>query len=547
MSFTYWLPDENGKKVDYTTESNAVIIVGANGSGKSKLGAWIEQQSIKQVHRIGAQRNLNFSENIPLKSYSEAENRVLYGTEDEADGLIRQKGNRWNFGKAYTTTLLNDFNDVLAALIAKYNNEAQEYMKACKQAEEKGLSKPDVPVTVIDKLLKIWHDVLPQRNLIQDDAKFEVYMDLHDTDSVAEGEFYSATQMSDGERAVLYLAAQVLCVPNGRTMIVDEPEIHLHPSIMNRLWNSLEASRPDCLFIYITHDIQFAAAHSHADKIWVKEYDGKHWKYEKIESGDLPEEMLLDILGSRKKVLFVEGERNSFDTQLYSELYPEYYVVPCGSCTQVIARTKAFRGNPSLHENEVYGIIDRDFRSDYEIEQYKGNGIYTIGVAEVENMFIVEELIRLIAGHMALSPDDVFNNVKNYVVNDRFANQIEGQICESVVAQIKFKLSSAEISKKNEADAKATLDAVLNSIDFDSIKQTEEQRFRDALNNGDYREILKLFNKKSVVSSIGVLFGLKNSEYCPMILRLLRGEKHDEIINALLPYMPVEIPRTQEA
>lgn len=544
MAFTYWLPDENGNKIDVTTESNAVIIVGANGSGKSKLGAWIEQQAIKEVHRIGAQRNLNFSENIPLKSYSEAENRVLYGTEDEADGLIRNKGNRWNFGKAYTTTLHNDFNDILAALLAKYNNEAQEYMKACKQAEEKGLSKPDVPVTVIDKLLKIWHDVLPQRNLLQDDAKFEVYIDLHDTDSTAEGMFYSATQMSDGERAVLYLAAQVLCVPNGRTMIVDEPEIHLHPSIMNRLWNSLESSRPDCLFIYITHDIQFAASHAHADKIWVKEYDGKHWKYEKIESGELPEEMLLDILGSRKKVLFVEGERNSFDTQLYSELYPGYYVVPCGSCTQVIARTKAFRGNPSLHENEVYGIIDRDFRSDYEIEQYKGNEIYTIGVAEVENLFIVEELIRLIAGHMALSPDDVFNSVKNYVVNDRFANQIEGQICESVVAQIKFKLSSAEISKKNEADAKATLDAVLNSIDFDSIKQTEEQRFRDALNNGDYREILKLFNKKSVVSSIGVLFGLKNSEYCPMILRLLRGEKHDEIINALLPYMPVEIPRT---
>ena len=65
MSFMYYLPDENGKGQEYCTSANAVIIIGANGSGKSKLGAWIEQQSMQDVHRIGAQRKLNFSENIP--------------------------------------------------------------------------------------------------------------------------------------------------------------------------------------------------------------------------------------------------------------------------------------------------------------------------------------------------------------------------------------------------------------------------------------------------------------------------------------------------
>ena len=41
MSFIYWVPDENGNKKEVTTQNNAVIIIGANGSGKSKLGAWI--------------------------------------------------------------------------------------------------------------------------------------------------------------------------------------------------------------------------------------------------------------------------------------------------------------------------------------------------------------------------------------------------------------------------------------------------------------------------------------------------------------------------
>lgn len=90
MAFMYCLPDENGKGQEYGTSANAVIIIGANGSGKSKLGAWIELQNMKDVHRIGAQRKLNFSENIPLKSYSQAENFVFYGGSEAQP----QKGQR---------------------------------------------------------------------------------------------------------------------------------------------------------------------------------------------------------------------------------------------------------------------------------------------------------------------------------------------------------------------------------------------------------------------------------------------------------------------
>ena len=44
MSFKYVLPDENLQTIKCETKSNAVVIIGANGSGKSKLGAWIENQ-----------------------------------------------------------------------------------------------------------------------------------------------------------------------------------------------------------------------------------------------------------------------------------------------------------------------------------------------------------------------------------------------------------------------------------------------------------------------------------------------------------------------
>lgn len=538
MAYTYWLPDESGNKVDYTTESNSVIIVGANGAGKSKLGAWIEQRDFEGVYRTGAQRSLNFSEAIIFKPYSDAIDMVHYGNVVKKIGDNHQGGRKWNWGTAFTTTLIDNFNDVLSALLTLNANETSCYFDECKKAQELQLAKPDIPERVIDKLFSIWNEVLPQRKLALEDSKFFASF-IKNGNEVK----YSATEMSDGERSVLYLAAQVLCVPKNKVLVIDEPELHLHPSIMNRLWKALEKYREDCLFIYITHDLQFASMHNHADKIWIREYDGQNWKLQKIEDKDLPEDLLLEIMGSRKNIIFVEGERNSYDTQLYSELYPDYHIVPCGSCTQVIARTKAFRNNSDLHECQVYGIIDRDYRSDYEIGKYKEQGIYTIGVAEVENLFLVEELIRLMAKQFGEDVDVAWHNVKQYVVEVRFNNQINGQICESVVSEIKYRLSSAEISKVDENKAKESLETVLSSIDYDQIKTTQETKFQQVLDEGDYTKVLRVFNQKSLSKSIGHFLGVDNRQYCEKVINLLQGIKHDEIVSALSPYLPMEIPR----
>ena len=70
------------------------MIIGANGAGKSKLGAWIEQQDFEKVHRIAAQRSLVFDENIRLKSYEEAKNMIFYGSNDKK--LFDEKNKKWN-------------------------------------------------------------------------------------------------------------------------------------------------------------------------------------------------------------------------------------------------------------------------------------------------------------------------------------------------------------------------------------------------------------------------------------------------------------------
>lgn len=373
-SYEYKLPTISGGFKEYTLDNNSIIIIGANGSGKSKLGAWIEDQDQDIVHRIGAQRKLNFKSNLSLSNYDYAKNKIIYGTDDEDTIKRHNKGFRWDWGKSKTTKLIDDFDDVLAALIAMYNNETSVYFKNCQDAEKNNSVKPNTPLTVIDKLMEIWNSIFPQRNLLFEESKFYAY------ESSKRSEKYSANQMSDGERSVLYLASQVLAIPENKTLVIDEPEIHLHGTIMNKLWESLEEYRSDCLFIYITHDTNFAASHKNSEKIWIKSYDGANWDLEKIISNELPEKLLFDILGSRKNILFVEGEESSFDTQLYSILYPDYFIIPCGSCMQVIMRTKSFNSTKNIHNNNVYGIIDRDFRTEAEINRLEKDNIYTLKV-----------------------------------------------------------------------------------------------------------------------------------------------------------------------
>lgn len=537
MAYTYWLPDETGQRKDYSTEDNSVIIIGANGSGKSKLGAWIEQQNLERVHRVGAQRNLNFSENIHLKSYAEAKNLFCYGSTDSNYGLRTNKADRWGYGKNYTTALLNDFEDVLAALIALKNNELDSFHLHYKESIANNQSPPKPLSTSIDKLIDIWNSVLPERKIAFKDSKFWAI-----SDSCESAVEYSSTQMSDGERSVLYLAAQVLCVPKDRILIIDEPEIHLHRSIMNRLWKTLESYRRDCLFVYITHDTQFAAMHGSVDKIWVKEYDGKKWKLEVLEKDeDIPEELVMDILGSRKNVLFVEGEKGSYDYQLYSLLYPDYLVIPCGSCSQVITRTKAFKANSNLHNYQVYGLIDRDYRSTHEIETYKKDNIYTLDVAEVDNLFLVEGLVRFMANRIGEDANKTFEKVKDFVVNTKFKNVLNQQILQSVISEVKCQLNQIDISGKTEEEVRNKIDDL--TIDFDAIKRDKTKAFQDTLENDNYNEILRIFNQKDLSKNVGALIGYDKQNYQHAVINLLKKDCTKEIADILIPYLPPEIAR----
>ena len=87
------------------------------------------------------------------------------------------------------------------------------------------------------------------------------------------------------------------------------------------------------------------------------------------------------------------------------------------------------------------------------------------------------------------------------------------------------------------------MDTALESIDYDKVRDEERIRFQNVLDEENYAKVLKVFNEKGLINSIGHFLKIENKEYCNKVLTLLNGALYKDISDALSNYLPPEIPR----
>jgi hypothetical protein len=526
-SFTLELPEADGSRKEIITKSS-FLLIGANGSGKTRLGTWIEMESTQKdkVHRISAQKSLAMPDNTTPTSIKKAQSNLLYGNADipEGQGVNYKTGHKWSNKPAIT--LLNDYQKLMVYLFSDHTEEGAKYLAASKLTND----KVNTPTTKLDLVKQVWEKVLPHRELVLGGLSIQTKVKGSD------GRLYSSSEMSDGERVIFYLIGQCLAAKENGIIVIDEPEIHLHKSVQAPLWREIQKLRTDCLFVYLTHDVDFAVSLQESQKIWLKAYDGQNWEWDLVESVDgLPEELLVEILGSRKPIVFIEGENGSFDTSLYRSLLNDFLVIPRGSCSQVIESTKALKSSPQLHHLNVYGIIDRDRRVDAEIASLEAKGVFTLQVAEVENLFCTKELLAIVSKRLSRNEEDDFNAVVKFVIN-RLNSELENQISLRTVGEIKFRLNMFDDKAKGAENLNTALTALTENIDVSGIYQENKVLFEGIIETSDYNKLLKTYNRKSLSSQIGVYLGLKGGELPEFVVRIAKTDAVNELRNTLKPY-----------
>ena len=433
---TWNVPRISGDPIELSVNNgDQLFIVGPNGSGKSALIQYLvsntETDKIKRItaHRHTSLRSgtINFTPEQRKNFYRDY---LYYNRSDESRYLD-------DFSGEEQSAILYDLDN-------KYNtiNEdiANEVRKRDMETAQKVESKSPSPFDQINELL--------------DHVKLNVNLKRTEDRSIiakhSQEQSFDISKMSDGERSAMIIAAHVITAEPGTVFLIDEPEKHLHRSISQPFLSALFNLRPDCAFIVSTHEVALPIANPKAQVLILRscQWEGDKcvaWDAEVIEPNSqlpenarLTEELKRGILGSRKRILFVEGDSNSLDLQLYEALFPNLTVVPKGNCENVINTVLSLRKSQKFHEVEAFGLIDGDNR-EKEVDKLAENNIFALEAYSVEALYYYSEVIAAIAHRHA----------ESWGVDD--PNQVIGSFQEKAIEVLKDPKKSLKLAERMAA------------------------------------------------------------------------------------------------
>jgi len=271
----------------------------------------------------------------------------------------------------------------------------------------------------------------------------------------------------------------------------------------------------------------------------MKSFDGEFWTWEQLDAiEDSPRELLTEVLGSSRPILFVEGSRGSLDHSIYRSVYPTWHVVARRNCADVIQSVKVLRKNASLTGlSDVAGIVDRDVRSDDEIADLAENRIHVPGVAEIENLLCTPEILEIVASRLEKDPSGIVSEAGNVVFGQLGADK-ERQILRRASREVLRRLSFSPPSRGGEPALKTAVRASLNKIDVAGIYQSHAAEFERVLETRDYAGALRIFKRKGLANQIGRKIGFAKANLVAFVLRLFKSDESSRLVEAAKLYLP---------
>jgi ABC-type cobalamin/Fe3+-siderophores transport system ATPase subunit len=378
VAFNFSTPLLNGQTLNFQMKTGEIVFVlGANGTGKSSLMHLFYAQNRQNSRRISAHRQTWFDSNtIQITARQKRDQEVNVQAWD-ADPTSRWRDQYTGARANLAIFDLLDAEHVRARKIAAA-------VDADDLALAKTLSKVDAPIKIINELLKL--SALPIEISVQQSE--QIFASKNGSAP------YSVAELSDGERNALLLAADVLTAQPGTLFIIDEPERHLHRSIISPLLTLLFERRNDCTFVVSTHDVLLPIDNPSARTLLVRScaYAGSNairgWDADLVATPDeIDDTLKKDILGSRRHLLFVEGEEHSLDKPIYSLLFPTASVIAKQTCRDVEHAVSGVRDSSELHWLRAFGIVDSDNRDPSEIAKLKARGVYAVPAVSIEAIY----------------------------------------------------------------------------------------------------------------------------------------------------------------
>ena len=521
------IPQTTGPTLSISLEAgDRLFMVGANGSGKSALiQHLVSSNPTGTIRRISAHRQTWFdSGSIDFTPRSRKNfDRNYLQHELQIDS-------RW---KDYNAQQKQSA--VFFDLVAKDNAEARLLQSLLRQVDpqnpDKGFKAAIEAAARSAPLFEQLNELLALGTLpvSLENSEGEEILARHGNDGVS----FSIAQMSDGERSAALIAATVLTVKPETVLLIDEPELHLHRAIIEPFLAALFAQRTDCTFVVSTHEIALPMAHPAARVLMVRscEWDGdtaKTWDVEVLEPDTgLPEDLKRAILGTRRRIVFVEGTSGSLDLLLYTALFPDISVVPTGSCVDVERAVTGLRESVNYHHVEAYGLIDRDDRTADDVMRLAGKHVFALDVYSVEALYYCSDAIVAVAHRQAETlgndADEMIESATQKAFDELHQNGLAARMaarrCEH---RLRERVLSEFQSQKSQIKTDATL-----TVCVDSPYPDELNRLQEFIAAGDLDGLVARYplHKSRVFDAIAEALACPNrSHYEKIVLSRVRAD-----------------------
>jgi len=311
-------------------------------------------------------------------------------------------------------------------------------------------------------------------------------------------ESYSIAKLSDGERNAILIAANVLTVPAGTLLLIDEPERHLHRSIVSPLLSLLLKEKPECTFIVSTHEPLLPIDNPGSKVLLTRScvYEGDTvgaYDIDLLENCTIiDDDLKRTILGERRKIVFVEGVEHSLDKPLYSLLFPNASIVAKGSCREVEDAVVGIKNTSDLHWVKPFGLVDNDSSEPERIAVLQAKGVIPLNVYSVESIYYHPEVQKLVGEKLAsVVGGDLGEKLEKAKVDaiktiSEKAKHLSARIAEKSARAQVFSL----LPKKGEVAAGGKRTA---EIDFAKCAQDEEARIQTLVSASDFVGVLQRY------------------------------------------------------
>lgn len=364
----------------------ALFVLGPNGSGKSSLMLRIATNNRGNSRRISAHRqtwmNTDALDMTPAAKLQTE--KSIRSTDHKHQSRYRD-----DYAAQRASITIYDLIDAenvrargIAALV-----DADDLEAAAEAA------KKEAPISVINELL------------LQSNIPITVSIRKNERLMASKngGAEYSAAELSDGERNAVLIAGTVLTAPSGTLLIIDEPERHLHRSIISPLLGQLFARRSDCGFVISTHDHDLPASMPGSRVLLLRscQFSGRNvtnWEADELPTdAPIDDQLRRDLLGARRNIVFVEGTESSLDKPLYNLLFPMASVIAKGSRRDVERAVAGVRAGEPLHWLRAFGIVDGDGSDARASRSGIPTGVYSLPFYAVEGVYYHPRIIEMIA------------------------------------------------------------------------------------------------------------------------------------------------------